>query len=235
MTLLKLVIGVNDLKSQYPDISKEAYGWDPATVIAGTNKKKDWKCKLGHVWNASVDSRTTRSTGCPICSCQKILVGFNDLETRFPEIAKGADGWDPKTVIAGTGKKLRWKCEYGHTWDAAVNIRTSQKTKCPVCSNQKVFAGFNDLQTKFPDIASEAYGWDPTSIIAGTAKKLGWKCELGHTWFATVDNRTSKGQGCPICSNKQVLPGFNDLQSKFPEIAKTSIWLGPFNCRRGFK
>ena len=215
----QLLTGFNDLQTKFPDIAEEADGWDPTTVIAGSHKKKEWKCKFGHTWNVSVDSRTSQNSGCPICSNKKILSGFNDLQTKFPDIAKEADGWDPTTVIAGTGKKLGWRCRLGHTWITACNIRTSQDTKCPICSNQKILSGFNDLQTKFPEISKEADGWDPTTVIAGTAKKLGWRCDLGHTWVATVDNRTTKNQGCPMCSNRQVLAGFNDLQTKFPDIA----------------
>ena len=227
MVSLKPTPGVNDLQSQFPEIAAEAYGWDPLSFTKGSIKKLDWKCKFGHIWNTSINNRTSQNSGCPICSNQKILAGFNDVQTKFPEIAKEADGWDPTTVIAGTGKKLGWRCALGHTWFANSNVRTSQNTKCPICSNQKVFAGFNDLQTKFPEIAKEADGWDPTAVIAGTGKKLGWRCALSHTWVATVDNRTSKNQGCPVCSNKQVLAGFNDLQTKFPEIAKEAYRWDP--------
>jgi hypothetical protein len=36
---------------------------------------------------------------------------------------------------------------------------------------QQVLLGFNDLQTKFPDIAAEAYGWDPNSNCLGSKTK----------------------------------------------------------------
>ena len=62
----------------------------------------------------------------------------------------------------------------------------------------------NDLQTKFPDIAAEAYEWDPATITAGSKKKKIWKCKEGHLYHSSVDNRT-KGTGCPICAEY----GFN--------------------------
>ncbi len=223
----QVLAGFNDLKTKFPEIAKEAYGWDPSTVVAGTDKIKKWICSSDHIWDVSPNSRTSNNTGCPICSNQKILAGFNDLKTMFPEIAKEAYGWDPTTIITGSHKNKEWKCILGHTWNATVDGRTSRGTGCPICSNKQVLEGFNDLKTKFPEIAKEAYGWDPTNVIAGTAKKLSWKCILGHTWIATVDNRTSKNQGCPICSNKQVLAGFNDLKTKFPEIAKEAYGWDP--------
>lgn len=44
----------------------------------------------------------------------KLLVGVNDLGTIDPEIASQADGWDPKTLTAGSSKKMAWKCIKGH-------------------------------------------------------------------------------------------------------------------------
>ena len=52
-----------------------------------------WKCKLGHEWIATVKSRTINRTGCPYCSHNKVLAGFNDLATLFPEVA---DEWSDK-------------------------------------------------------------------------------------------------------------------------------------------
>jgi hypothetical protein len=45
------------------------------------------------------------------------------------------------------------------------------KSGCPIYSGNQVLAGFNDLKTKFPEIASEAYGWDPATSLPGSNKK----------------------------------------------------------------
>ena len=215
----KPIHGVNDLQAKFPDIAAEAYGWDPATVTAGSSQKKSWICKLGHTWDSKVSNRTSSKRGCPICSNKQLLAGFNDLQTKFPVIAAETYGWDPSTVVAGSHQKKSWICNLGHTWNATVSSRTSQSTGCRICSNQQILAGFNDLQTKFPKIAAEANGWDPSTIAPGSGQKMSWICNLGHTWIATPNNRTTNNQGCPICSNRQLLVGFNDLQTKFPKIA----------------
>lgn len=59
----------------------------PTEVSIGSHKKVIWKCKLGHEWIATVKSRTINRTGCPYCSHNKVLAGFNDLATLFPEVA----------------------------------------------------------------------------------------------------------------------------------------------------
>lgn len=35
-----------------------------------------------------------------------------------PTLAAEADGWDPTTLIAGSGQKVWWRCEQGHRWQA---------------------------------------------------------------------------------------------------------------------
>ena len=41
----------------------------------------------------------------------KLVVGINDLATLHPEVAAEADGWDSSKVLAGTHKKMPWKCK----------------------------------------------------------------------------------------------------------------------------
>ena len=61
--------GINDLETVFPEIAKEANGWDPSKVIAGHGHQKlSWKCKKGHVWETRCEKRTNRGQGCPICA-----------------------------------------------------------------------------------------------------------------------------------------------------------------------
>jgi len=221
----KIVLGKNDLKSQFPEVAKEAYGWDPTTTTAGSDQKKDWKCSKGHTYSSAVNNRTN-GTGCPFCAGRKVLKGFNDLQSHYPDIAKEAYGWDPTTVVTGTHQKKDWRCKEGHIYSSAVNNRTNGKG-CPFCAGRKVLKGFNDLQSHYPDIAAEAYGWDPTTTTAGSNQKKDWKCSKGHTYSSIVNERTSKGNGCPFCSGQQVLTGFNDLKTKFPDIASEAFGWDP--------
>jgi uncharacterized Zn-finger protein len=196
----KVLTGYNDLATTNPSLAKEAHGWDPTTVVAGSNKKMTWECEQRHIWKARIYHRVN-GVSCSYCSNQKVLPGYNDLATTNPSLAKEAHGWDPTTLIAGTSKKLEWKCEDGHVWTASGNHRaSSKKTNCPYCSNQKVLPGYNDLATTNPSLAKEAHGWDPTTVIAGTPKRLEWKCEESHIWTASGSNR-NKGRGCPSCAS----------------------------------
>jgi len=61
--------------------------------------------------------------------------------------------------------------------------------------------------------------FDPSQLTLGSHKEVWWKCSKGHEWQATITNRTI-GRGCPYCSGKKVLKGYNDLQASNPVLAK---------------
>ena len=139
---------------------------------------------------------------------RKLVVGENDLMSLHPKVSWQAHGWDPSLILPGSNKKLEWKCSKEHLWEATPWDRTGRdKTGCPYCSNKKVNPGFNDLRTRYLKIAKDAFGWDPTTVMPGTMKKLGWRCDKGHTWEVSPNTRTNNDNGCPYCSNKRVWVG----------------------------
>jgi hypothetical protein len=129
------------------------------------------------------------------------LQGYNDLQTKYPEIAMEAFGWDPSTFLPKSGKSKEWKCKDGHIWKATIGSRTGLQAGCPYCSNTRVLAGFNDLATTHPEIAGQACGWDPSTITFGSNSKKLWRCTAGHKWRISPSVRTGKGgSGCPTCA-----------------------------------
>ncbi len=75
-----------------------------------------------------------------------------------------------------------------------------------------------------PQIANE---WDyvlntplrPTDVTAGMKRKVYWKCNNGHNSYnASILNRTFHNSGCPVCANKKVQVGINDLASVYPYL-----------------
>ena len=221
----KLLIGFNDFETKHPTLAREADGWDPKSVIAGSAVFRDWKCSLGHRYRAKVSSRDASNSGCPYCANQKVLPGFNDLATTHPELASQADGWDPTQVISGKSQ-VDWICSSGHRTKASINTRKSG-SGCRVCMHQEVLKGYNDLLAKYPKIAMEASDWDPSTVLPKSGKSREWKCKAGHKWKATIGSRTGLEAGCPYCSNTKVLAGFNDLATTHPEIASQAFGWDP--------
>ena len=194
----RVLPGYNDLATLQPEFAKEADGWDPTQVSKHSNKKVNWKCTRGHKWRVSINSRSTFQTGCPTCSGQKILRGFNDLASINPSLANQAIGWDPSDEAQWSHKLVNWKCELGHTYKARIADRSSGDG-CPFCIGKKVLIGFNDLETKNPILARQAYDWDPKIVTEFSNKSLTWQCQEGHKWKSSISHR-SNGRGCPSCA-----------------------------------
>lgn len=129
----------------------------------------------------------------------------------------------PSKYSHGSKKRVWWKCEKGHEWEAPVYSRVSGRG-CPFCSNKRVLVGFNDLASTHPGLAAEwdTYGNDisPEELTAGAHRKVSWVCERGHRWKAPVQNRTKLRSGCPGCDGKFLIRGENDLRTRSPEVAK---------------
>ena len=195
----KVLVGFNDLATTHPVIASEAHEWDSTTVSAGSHARKMWRCALGHIWDESVKGRALSGYGCSYCSGKRVLKGFNDLATTHPELAAQADGWDPTEFSKGHNREKNWICGFGHSYSDTVNHRTGMDTGCPICAGKKVLVGFNDLASVNPDLASEADGWDPTTITRGSNRKVLWRCPKGHLWKTSPTDR-SRGEGCPTCS-----------------------------------
>ena len=139
------VKGENDLQTVNPTLAKEwnyekNNGLTPADVTPNSNKKVWWMCSKGHEWESIVQNRN-KGKGCPYCAGQKVLKGFNDLQTVNPILAKE---WNyekntdltPMSVMPGSNKKVWWKCCKGHEWQATIHNR-NKGSGCPICRKSK--------------------------------------------------------------------------------------------------
>jgi hypothetical protein len=239
MPSAKPTIGVDDLQTLFPEIAKQADGWDPCSLKSKSSKKMQWRCEVGHTWYSRVADRTPPANqGCPYCA-GRLLQGFNDLKTLFPELSKEAYGWDPATVTIKHCERKDWICPINpnHKWTAFVSSRTPPQSRgCPYCSGLRVTQGVNDLLTRNPEIAREAEGWDPSKVSPRSNRKLKWRCIKSHSWITSPDKRVGPpSQGCPYCSGKRLLKGFNDLSTLFPKVAIEADGWDPSTVTYGSK
>lgn len=234
-----------DLLKQW-DYEKNA-PLSPEHCTAAAGKKVWWKCEMGHSWDALISNRTKAKQGCPYCSGHRVLAGFNDFASQYPELLAE---WDyeknvnflPSEVAPKSDKFAWWICDKGHSWKAQIKHRT-KGTGCPVCANKVILVGYNDLATTHPNLVEE---WDfdknvetaPTQVSAGSSKTIWWKCKNNHSWKATIGDRV-RGNGCPDCSKKKyvkatlvggtlipareisgsrVIEGYNDLKTLYPSL-----------------
>lgn len=289
----------NSLQKKFPEIAAEWHptkngDLTPSDVAEASSKKVWWMCEKGHEWEATIHNRSRKSSKCPVCTNKKILVGYNDLATMHPDIAKywhptKNGDLTPKDVFSGSDKKVWWQCENGHEWKVEINKQKKRTFKCLVCASSKnislippeilaewdvtrngevktvpvdtgvwwkcseghlykesmrnrgngkgcpactngnphkLVIGHNDLATTRPELAKE---WNyeknapllPSEITAGSRKKMWWKCQkCSYEWETFVYKRKAGVSNCPVCNNTKYIRGWNDLETKFPELAK---------------
>lgn len=221
-----------DFASLYPDIAVQ---WhpdkngkaQPDQYLPGSHTTVWWRCGQGHEWKAAIKSRVEGSN-CPYCSGRAVLPGENDLKTVAPLLARQwhptkNGNLQPTQILPGSARKVWWRCERGHEWQAEVYSRTAGKG-CPVCAGRVIVPGENDLESYDPELARQ---WcrekngtlSPDSVSAYSNRQVWWQCELGHQWKAPIFSRTFSKKGCPYCSNRKLLVGFNDLKTLEPLVA----------------
>ena len=213
----RLVPGLNDLATIHPELSKQWHpekngALTPRDVLPGSRRKVWWRCGEGHEWQATVGSRA-EGKGCPVCEGKLVIPGENDLESRYPAIAKQ---WHPtrngtllpSEVTPYSNRRVWWRCGEGHAYRAPISHRTARADGCPYCAGRKVLAGFNDLATRYPEVAAQWHPelhtpLTPREITPGSRRKIWWQCEEGHIWKAAVYSRTGTQRcSCPVCAGR---------------------------------
>jgi hypothetical protein len=59
------------------------------------------------------------------------------------------------------------------------------------------------LSETHPEIAKEAFGWNPKIVLAESHEKIAWKCLNNHIWVEKIINRTENNVNCPKCEKIQ--------------------------------
>lgn len=198
----------------------------PEYVYSMSNKLFWWKCsKCGNEWKAPA-YRRAKGGGCPVCSGNIVVTGFNDLSTIRPDLIAEwnygkNEGIDPTNYSVGSGKKVWWKCKKcSYEWEAVISNRT-RGNNCPRCAG-KIVTLEKSFAIQYPELASQ---WDydsngsltPYDYLPGSEKKVWWKCDKGHQWKASIISRTHNNN-CPYCGNKRLLSGFNDFANRYPDL-----------------
>ena len=83
---------------------------------------------------------------CPYCKNRKLLRGFNDLATAYPELVVE---WDferngdlgPDGIVSGSARRVWWRYGRGHAWQISAYNRTGGADRgCPYCGDRKVLS-----------------------------------------------------------------------------------------------
>lgn len=202
---------------------------DPKILTSGSNKKAWWICKLcGHKWCTAIHHRAIGKQDCPKCRYIFKKKIKSNLTITHPKVNQywlfEKNGLlKPDLFSQYAYQNVWWKCpDCGYEWNEKIKNQVKKLAWCPHCKK-----GIKDLASFAPELMKE---WhltkntvDPHRIPYGSNSYVWWKCsKCGYEWKSRVTNRSILKRGCPCCSEpvRIIVPGKNDLKTKFPHIAK---------------
>lgn len=173
--------------------SRDGECLSPTYINAHTHLK--WKCHEGHVWEAKPHNVKSGSW-CPNCKNRTPKYTIKDMHA----LAHEKSGECLSEAYTLSKKKLLWKCDEGHQWEATPSaIRIGRW--CPVCARQKRARKkltIEEMQT----LAYSRGGKCLSTTYVNNSSPLTWQCEKGHTWDA-VPRSVKKGSWCPSCGSRR--------------------------------
>lgn len=142
------------------------------------------------------------------------------------------NGCGPEDVTYRSGKKYWFKCArgiHGGTYRCIANL-TVNKNSILICKKCNSFGQY--LLDTFGEFGICQY-WsdrntvDPFDIFAGNSKTKIWvRCQNnGHPDYLTTPNVFSiMGCRCPVCVNKKIIPGINDIATTRSDLASYFLY-----------
>lgn len=218
--------GYNDVATTRPDLVR--YFVDKTLahgITAQSSKKVRVRCDRGHERDMPMRNLANQGISCPVCSGRYAMPGETDLATLRPDLAAELVDKSLATRLRpGSHRKVSWRCgKCGYEWQALVDGR-SAGSGCPRCSGRVIVSGDNDLATVFPEYAATLARPEEAKTVGKSSDVLlEWVCQRdsSHSWYSLPSNRLKAGLlgGCPICDNKEVMVGVNDLATTHPSLA----------------
>ena len=150
----------------------------------------------------------------------------DSLAVLHPDVAKRWSSKNlkgPTDVRSTSSYNALWVCDNcGGEFDAPVRDMVSGAAICPYCNDLKVLSGFNSLDVTHPMIArmwSASNERSVDSVGANYTIDAVWKCpECNGEYTAQINDVVEGRFTCPYCNDRRVLPGFNSLAVRYPQL-----------------
>ncbi len=198
----------NNLAVIHPHLAKEWHSQKngnmrPETIFPKSNLKAWWICKKGHEWQAVIGSRSA-GNNCPFCY-GRFASETNNLAVLYPALLKEWDadlnkGINPSDQTPHVGKKVWWRCNNSHSWQAAISNRTRNKSGCPICARNNSRKYTIEY---FQEFARKHGGKCVSTQYVSCRKKIKIICKNGHEWETRADSILYKQRWCNLCSNDE--------------------------------
>lgn len=180
-------------------------------------------CKIHNFDWSPMPYQLWMGQGCSLCGTESTANKHRSTHEQFVEkllkqnkyYAKG--DFELLGKYTGNRNSIRCKCKKcGHEWDAP-SSNLLKGYRCSLCRAEE--RRFNQ-EKEFLERVNEIHKGDVVVLdkYMGASTKIRFQCKHGHIWWAEPHN-VERGSGCPYCSGRKVLIGFNDLWTTRPDIA----------------
>lgn len=145
----ELAVGYNDLATTHPWLIKE---WsalndkEPCTIMCNSTYRAWWKCNVCKgEYKQTVKKKILMEESCPYCQNNKVLKGFNDLETTHKHLMNEWDYLnnillaDPTEINEKYQQTVWWICKENsnHRYKLKINEKIKYEKRslisCPIC------------------------------------------------------------------------------------------------------
>ncbi len=186
-------------------------------VAPGSPKKAIWECQAGHEWETAVRKVVQQGQRCPYCQNKKVLKGFNDLESKRPDLLAFYDYSQnprPDEIQETHNKPVWWHCPIGHSWEEKPFTLTKRtENYCPECRDTK-----DSIAVRSKNLLPWLANLEDKNLSASSRSPINLVCPNGHH-FEESPGLLKNSPRCYYCEGTKVLAGFNDLATLYPKLA----------------
>ena len=213
-------VGLDELRRIAADSS---ISYVKAAAILGTSTSRVVNlCKWNNIeWVASARGYSSAMEK-PACSPspgrkprskKRVTESYGDIIEKYWDREKNTV--DPANLSWDNEVLYWWRCSEGHSYEKTIEKRL--RHGCPVCHGRLVQPGVNDFASAAGDKLlsewSSENGRGPETYSRGSNAKVQWRCSRGHEFSMEINRRLRRGDRCPYCSGKALVPGENDLRT----------------------
>ena len=224
----KVIPETTSLKAKYPEIAthwSDKNDRGPETVFPTFKVNVLWHCDdCGNDYSATPQDMVN-GAGCPYCNERIVDPLRTSLKAKYPEIAahwSDKNDRGPETVFPTSKVNVLWHCDdCGNDYSATPQDMVNG-AGCPYCNERIVDPLRTSLKAKYPEIAahwSDKNDRGPETVFPTSKVNVLWHCDVcGYNYTALVAEVVAGESQCPYCNDTKVMPGFNSLKARHPEL-----------------
>ena len=118
-------------------------------------------------------------------------------------------------------EKIKVRCKNcGHIWEVRAN-HLIQGTGCPTCYRNRTRNTHEEFMMKLFEVNIHANDFEVLDEYYNSTTKITCRCKIcGSKWRVKPSILLSDKTGCPVCANRQIIHGINDVATLNPELVK---------------